>query len=131
MSSPSSGFNALPECSQNRSGPVFSKTRLRSLCLLVVACSAPGICLAQSGDVPNTQPVAVEYPELGNTPETDRLLLREIGDSYIYDPTVTTRQQSELDAQMETVIAPLAVFEPTEKEPQTWSTWDSIRQSRG
>jgi len=80
--------------------------------------------------VPNTQPVAVEYPELGNTPETDRLLLREIGDSYIYDPTVTTRQQSELDAQMETVIAPLAVFEPTEKEPQTWSTWDSIRQSR-
>jgi len=93
-----------------------------------VVTSAASLVFAQSNIDPETQKNDIILPILGNTVQTDRILLREIGDEYVYEgdsaqPILPTSG----------VIEPpvVALFESDEfkETPLSRTTWQFIQQS--
>lgn len=84
------------------------------------------LCMAQTTGVPETAADGLILPKLGNTPETDRILLREIGDTYVYDPDAMSDENSELTS---TIESDASQGSPQD-ETTTLNAWESIQQSR-
>ncbi|MFK8075236.1 MAG: transglycosylase SLT domain-containing protein [Granulosicoccus sp.] len=82
--------------------------------------------MAQTTDVPEPATDGLILPKLGNTPETDRILLREIGDTYVYDPNAMSDENSELASTMESD----ASQDSNPEAINPLNAWETIQQSR-
>ena len=107
---------------------------LSSIALLVrasmafLASSVFCLCFAQSTDVPETAASAVSLPELGNTPESDRILLREISDNYIFDTNSPAADLAQSTQVLDPQTALLGARTPKAVQPAT--AWEFVQQSR-
>lgn len=85
------------------------------------------LSIAQTTDVPDSVTTELNLPKLGNTPETDRLLLREIGDDYVYDPNAVSDENAALDSSRDPETANTGKQEAITAE---LNAWESIQESR-
>ena len=96
--------------------------------MVFAATSVFCVCFSQSTAVPNSAQNGSVLPNLGNTPESDRILLREIGDDYIFDAASST--DVEIGAN-EAIVADndeLITLVPQASTPAT--AWEVVQQSR-
>ena len=94
--------------------------------LAFIASSTVCLSIAQSTVAANGSTMPAELPAFGNTAETDRLLLREISDTYIYDPDAELSDDiavaESLNTQDSKEATPAGTLPPT--------SWEVIQQSR-
>ena len=93
-----------------------------------IASAAVCVCLAQSDDVENGVKSSIVLPNMGNTAETDRILLQEITDDYIFDPYSPI---AEKPPTIVTVDPRLNTISTLNSAASTSTTvWEFVQQSR-
>ncbi|MFT4730274.1 MAG: membrane-bound lytic murein transglycosylase D [Granulosicoccus sp.] len=94
----------------------------------IIASSLFCLSIAQSTDVPEAATHNILLPELGNTPEFDRILLREISDHYIFDGKSTIVDESPITSVLDPQTAKVETQLPKPASPET--VWEFVQQSR-
>lgn len=129
----------LPALSCSRGSHLRLQQRLQppllsSIALLIrasvaiVTSSVFCLCFAQSTDVPKVVKSNILLPELGNTPKSDRILLQEISDDYIFDAKNAIAEKSPTTAEPAPQTAQVETQLPKFTPPAT--VWEFVQQSR-
>ena len=93
-----------------------------------IASSVFCLCFAQSTDVPASATNPVILPNLGNTPGSDRILLREISDDYIFDSDSPITGESPIVPEL--ALQTSNVKTPTNPATAPATAWEFVQQSR-
>lgn len=93
-----------------------------------IASAAFCLCFAQSTAVPVSADGNIILPNLGNTPESDRILLREISDVYIFDRDSPIVNESPRAPELALQSANVRI--QTRKAAPPATVWEFVQQSR-
>lgn len=96
-----------------------------------IASSVFCLCFAQTTTIPSEQKDAVNnilLPEMGNNSKSDRILLREISDDYVFDANGPTTDESPADSVLDPQIAIVGTDSPAISAAAT--AWEFVQQSR-
>jgi membrane-bound lytic murein transglycosylase D len=94
----------------------------------IIASSVFCLPFAQSTDLPESVINNILLPELGNTPESDRILLREISDDYIFDANRPIADEFPTSIVLAPQTAKIETQLPTSAPSAT--VWEFVQQSR-
>ncbi|MFT6876875.1 MAG: membrane-bound lytic murein transglycosylase D [Granulosicoccus sp.] len=94
----------------------------------IIASSIFCLCFAQSTDALDSVTNSILLPELRNSPKSDRVLLREISDEYIFDANSPIANESRMNVVLDLQTAKVETELPKSAPPAT--AWEFVQLSR-